>query len=404
MSSSRASKIEQLAKLLRKHYQPVAPTPERSVMEHLIYGCVLEDSSYDAADEAYARLMLRSVDMNEIRATTIVDLTEIVDCVAFPKEAAGRIRRNLHSCFETRYSFDLDDLKKSNLAKATELLESFKGMTKFVLGHVSQKALGGHAIPVDKSALRIAAVLDIISQGESDGGAIPGLERAIPKAKGAEFSELFHQFSVEFIANYKADNVVAILKSMKINYEPEVIETAHAKAQLDAVKAAKVAAKESAKAEVERMNAPPSKAAPVKSKASKQSSSSVEKTTTASKNTASDSSTTPTKNKTAASKPKVVSDSKATKSDESKEPASKTDSPSKTVKKASTKSSESSTTNAKKSRQAETSSQSAVTPKKTTAKTKSNASMPPTKKVKPKASDDKSEPKVTSNIKKKKPR
>ena len=41
-------------------------------------------------------------------------------------------------------------------------------------------------------------VLGIISEDEAAKGKVPGLERAIPKAKGMEFSSLVHQLAVAF--------------------------------------------------------------------------------------------------------------------------------------------------------------------------------------------------------------
>ena len=69
-------------------------------------------------------------------------------------------------------------------------------MTPFVLHYTVQHGLGGHAIPVDYSAMVIMLATDIASQAEAMSGKVPGLERAIPKSKGIEFSGLLHQAAV----------------------------------------------------------------------------------------------------------------------------------------------------------------------------------------------------------------
>ncbi len=240
MSTSRASKIEQLGKSLRKHYKLIPTATERSVMDHLIYACVLEDASYEAADEAFAKLLQNSVGYNEIRVTTLIELAETLANIPRPNEAALRIKRILQSVYDTRYSYEIDDLKKSNLAKATETINGFRGMSPFVAGYVSQIALGAHSIPLGAASLKASVALELITAGESEKGIIPGLERAIPKAKGLEFAQLIHQFGVEFVADYKLPNVAAVFKDLKVKYEPVVEPVAEPKVKKPASK--KVAA------------------------------------------------------------------------------------------------------------------------------------------------------------------
>jgi endonuclease-3 len=58
-------------------------------------------------------------------------------------------------------------------------------------------ALGGHAIPTNRGLLVGMEVVGVISESEAKAGAVPGLERAVPKNKGAEYGSLLHQFGVE---------------------------------------------------------------------------------------------------------------------------------------------------------------------------------------------------------------
>ena len=56
MTTNRSAIISKVYKVLKKHYKPIAPPSDRPALEHLIYGCLLENSRYDAADEAFAKL------------------------------------------------------------------------------------------------------------------------------------------------------------------------------------------------------------------------------------------------------------------------------------------------------------------------------------------------------------
>jgi hypothetical protein len=62
---------------------------------------------------------------------------------------------------------------------------------------VTQHALGGHAIPVNQGLLTALVAVGVVSGVEAARGVVPGLERAISKAKGFEAASMLHQLGVE---------------------------------------------------------------------------------------------------------------------------------------------------------------------------------------------------------------
>ena len=222
--SNRAAKYEQLHKSLKKHFKTLPEPGERSVLEHLIYACCLEDARSEQADEAFAKLQQVYVDWNEVRVTTVIELSEAMSSLPNATQAGHRIKRCLQSLFETRYQYDIDDMKKSNLSKATEEISAWKGISPFILNYVSQNALGGHAIPADTLTMEILVQCEILTQVEADKKSIPGVERAIPKNKGFEFGSLLHQFAVEFKQNPKSAGVVAVFKDLGVSPKAKAVE------------------------------------------------------------------------------------------------------------------------------------------------------------------------------------
>ena len=222
--SNRAAKYEQLHKSLKKHFKTLPEPGERLVLEHLLYACCLEDARPEQADEAFAKLQQAYFDWNEVRVTTVVELGESLSSLPNATQAGHRIKRCLQSLFEARYQYDIDDMKKANLSKATEELSAWKGITPFVLNYVSQNALGGHAIPVDTLTLEIMVQCQILTQAEAEKKSLPGVERAISKNKGFEFASLLHQFAVEFHQNPKNVAVLAVFKDLGVSPKPKAIE------------------------------------------------------------------------------------------------------------------------------------------------------------------------------------
>jgi endonuclease-3 len=214
-ASSRTSQFTKLHKILKKHYQPVAPDDNRSVFEQLIFACCLENARADHAESAYAALIDPTTgnffDWNEVRVSTVRELSEAMADLPDPPAAANRVKRVLQSIFESTYSFDLEDLRKQNLGPAVEHLKKLDGTTNFTVAYVTQTALGGHAIPVDAGTLQALSILGLVTEEDVRNETVPGLDRAIPKNKGPEFASLLHQLGADVFANPHSPAVHKIL-------------------------------------------------------------------------------------------------------------------------------------------------------------------------------------------------
>lgn len=211
-SNNRGDRIQLLQKVLKKHFKPVPPTEGRSVLEQLVYASCLEDAPYEAADEAFQRVQEVYFDWNEIRVTTVTELADALRNLPNPTAAAARIKRGLQAIFEARYSFDLEDMRKMNQGKAIQEIAKFNGVSRFMLAYVIQHAFGGHTIPVSNSIMNILVMTGIVSPAEAEKHQTPGLERAIPKTKGAEFASTLHQMAAEYHTQPGSKNIKAVLK------------------------------------------------------------------------------------------------------------------------------------------------------------------------------------------------
>lgn len=210
-AANKASLLTKAHKVLKKHYEPVIPPSDRTVLEHLLYSCCLENAPFESADEAFAKLQEGYFDWNEVRVTTIGELAESLSCLPDPSGAAARVKKSLHSVFETIYSFDLEPMLKQNIGKATKDLEAHKGVTPFVVSYVVQSALGGHSVGLDEGALSALVVLGVAKPTEAAKSRVPGLERTISKSKGVEFFSLLHQLGADYHASPFSPRVRSVL-------------------------------------------------------------------------------------------------------------------------------------------------------------------------------------------------
>ena len=211
---NRTSLLNKTHRILKQHYKPVPIPNDRPLLEHILYACCLENAPYEAAERIYNHLSKSFFDWNEVRVSTVMELSEAMHNLPDPMAAASNLKRVLQGVFESSYSFELESLKKQNISQAIKHLEKLGGSTPFVLAYVTQAALGGHSIPLDRGALNLLFVLGIISEAEAHSGKVSGFERVIPKNKGAEFGSLLHQLAADYHANPFSPNVRKLILSI----------------------------------------------------------------------------------------------------------------------------------------------------------------------------------------------
>jgi endonuclease-3 len=201
MSTNRAALLTKVHKALKKHYASITPRGEQPLLEALLFACCLENTHAVTAEKVYEVLRTSFYDWNEVRVTTIKELSEVLVQLPDPAAAAAHVKNILQTVFESEYSFELESLKKQNIGQAVKHMQKLEGVTPFIVAYATQMALDGHSIPLDRGASLALVVLGAATQAEADSGTVSGLERAIPKSKGHEFGALLHELGADFVTN-----------------------------------------------------------------------------------------------------------------------------------------------------------------------------------------------------------
>jgi len=212
---NRTAQLNKIYKAIKKHGKPIVHKGEEPLMDSLLFASCLENAAHDVAEQVYNTVKSSFFDWNEVRVSSVKELSEVMAALPDPTAAATSMKGVLQSVFESDYSFDLEALKKQNLGAAIKRLQKLDKVTPFIVAYATQVALGGHSIPLDKGALGVLYVLGAITEAEARTGNVSGLERAIPKSKGQEFGSLLHQVGAEFVANPFAPAIREYLVSIE---------------------------------------------------------------------------------------------------------------------------------------------------------------------------------------------
>ncbi len=182
-------------RLLNLLFSAVRKTPDsevepRPVLDQVIYGLCREDATPEQADQAFNNLRERFFDWNEVRVSTVRELEESFEGMSHAEARAQRLVSFLQEVFETHFSFDLQNLLKKGLKDAAKQLARYEAVNDYVIALVTQRSLGGHAIPLDPPTLRCARRLGLLDDSQDDPEAArASLEHIIPKVKGAQFTD-----------------------------------------------------------------------------------------------------------------------------------------------------------------------------------------------------------------------
>jgi endonuclease-3 len=191
----------------------IEESSSRPLLEELIFAICREGSTTEDAQAAFERLRKTFVDWNEIRVSTMQEVADVLRPLPQAGPRAGWIIGVLQAVFELNYAFDLGDMEKKGLKhaakqisryfnakdldakglkQAAKQISRFKQVNDFAVAWVVQRSLGGHAIPLDGPTVRVLQRLGVVEEVDPDDleSLRGGIEHMIPKARGAEFTEL----------------------------------------------------------------------------------------------------------------------------------------------------------------------------------------------------------------------
>lgn len=190
--------LPQVLTILKKKL-PSVPDPEkRPVMEELVYAICREGVTSAEADAVFARLKTTFFDWNEVRVSTVPEITDALEGLPEAGTRAKKIIEFLQELFEMTYAFNLDDLEKKGLKQAAKQLGRYQAVagSDYLVAWVVQRSLGGHAVPLDEPTMRVLRRLGIIPPTGDDLETVRGtVEHYVPKSKGPEFTELVSSFA-----------------------------------------------------------------------------------------------------------------------------------------------------------------------------------------------------------------
>jgi hypothetical protein len=188
---------KKLVALLKKRYPSPPAHQERPVLETLLYAICLEDASVEQADVSYERLLHAFHDLNELRVSSITELSSVFDGMVSADWRAHRVRNVLHYVFEKNFEFAFESLRRKTVELATKQLFKIRDLSPFDRNYTLQSALGTHVVPVDRMMTNAAIWLGLAAPGETPEHAAETLRSAVRKADVPVFAHYLRCLAVD---------------------------------------------------------------------------------------------------------------------------------------------------------------------------------------------------------------
>lgn len=196
-ASDKSGICKKLVGVLKKRYKGVAVPKERSVLDSMLYAVCVENTTPDQADAAIERLMSGFHDLNEIRVSSVTELTSAFEGMEGAEWRAVQARAILQYVFEKHFAFDFEPLRKKTLDLAQKQIGKIRELSAFVRAWTLQEALGSHAVPMDAAMTRASIWLGLADLGSNEEQASNALRPVLRKNEAPIFCELLRAFGAD---------------------------------------------------------------------------------------------------------------------------------------------------------------------------------------------------------------
>lgn len=196
-ASEKQELTKKLVARLEKQFGRPPEASDRSVLDTLVYAICLENENYASAEQADAALHELFHDLNEIRVSSVSELSAAFRHQSDPELRAHRVRSLLQFVFEDQFEFDLEPIRKKTQEQAAKKLGKIRDLSPFVRNYVQQAALGAHLVPLDDRMTAAAIWFGLIEPGTTTEAAAEALKPAVRKADAPIFCHLLRKLTTE---------------------------------------------------------------------------------------------------------------------------------------------------------------------------------------------------------------
>ncbi len=184
-ASDKQAVWRKVATALKKRYKDTLPKTSEPVLETLLYAACLENTTYEVATKTYDSLIASFFDLNEIRVSSITELSKAMGDTNQPEHRALWVRSTLQYVFESNYEYQFEKIRRKTFELASRHLGRITNATSFMQLHTLQQTMSAFVTPMDDKMTAAAIWLGFVTPGSSNEEAAEQMKSAVKKADAA---------------------------------------------------------------------------------------------------------------------------------------------------------------------------------------------------------------------------
>lgn len=168
---------------LVKRYGDSPSADSRSVLTQLLFQIVARNWTFSGADRAIKKLQDEFVDWNEVRISSVSEITAVLEAVGAPNpdKKARNIKKILIDIFHEQHAITLDFIAAMPEEKAKEELSKIRGATDAVVQNVLLFGLNLAVVTTYSPVARVCRRMEIVPREAERDEIVAALTEYIPR-------------------------------------------------------------------------------------------------------------------------------------------------------------------------------------------------------------------------------
>ncbi len=193
--TDRSTAFQKVRKALRKEYGKQTVPVSDCIARQILWFVLLEQSSFQQAEQSLERIDKFFVDLNELRVSLAREIASCIPGTPDAEAKAHRATRVFNSLFWLKNTMDWSFVRGMGVRELRQFFENLEGGDPVLAAAMTMFFSTGHAIPADADVQRTLGRLGLSEEKDDAGQLQSFLERAVTKEEGCETWALLHRLA-----------------------------------------------------------------------------------------------------------------------------------------------------------------------------------------------------------------
>ncbi len=184
-------------KALRKKFGASSAYAKKDPADHIVFSMLLSDTTPEKAQKAFAALKSAYVDWNEVRVTSIREISSLIGSKGCAPKRSESIKAFLQRLYLDTNMVSMQPVRKMSTKRAKEYVEETTGLPSEQVATILLEAFDIPVVPINKQIKYALVRLGLVKMGSTPRQVQKMFLRLASKGKAATAYRVLHILSTE---------------------------------------------------------------------------------------------------------------------------------------------------------------------------------------------------------------